>query len=50
MRAVNVLSLFKLIIPLTVSGSISEIVMVFVPSLTAFVVSQVLGGGKVLLI
>ena len=42
--------LFKIILPLTVSGVISGIVMVFVPSLTSFAISQILGGGKVLLI
>lgn len=41
---------FKIIVPLTVSGIISGIVMVFVPSLTSFAISQVLGGGHVLLI
>lgn len=41
---------FKIIIPLTLSGVISGIVMVFVPSLTSFAISQILGGGKVLLI
>lgn len=41
---------FKIIVPLTLSGVISGIVMVFVPSLTSFAISQVLGGGKVLLI
>ncbi len=41
---------FKIIIPLTLSGIISGIVMVFVPALTSFAVSQLLGGGKVLLI
>lgn len=41
---------FKIIVPLTVSGIISGIVMVFVPSLTSFAISQVLGGGQVLLI
>lgn len=41
---------FKIILPLTVSGIISGVVMVFVPSLTSFAVSQVLGGGQVLLI
>ncbi len=41
---------FKIILPLTVSGIISGIVMVFVPSLTSFAISQILGGGKVLLI
>lgn len=41
---------FKIIVPLTVSGIISGIVMVFVPALTSFAVSELLGGGKVLLI
>jgi len=41
---------FKIIFPLTISGVISGIVMVFVPSLTSFAISQILGGGKVLLI
>jgi spermidine/putrescine transport system permease protein len=46
----NVTIFFKIILPLTVSGIIIGIVMVFVPSLTSFAISQVLGGGKVLLI
>lgn len=46
----NFTILFKIIVPLTVSGIISGIVMVFVPSLTSFAISQILGGGKVLLI
>lgn len=41
---------FKIILPLTVSGIISGIVMVFVPTLTSFAMSELLGGGKVLLI
>ena len=41
---------FKIIIPLTLSGIISGVVMVFVPALTSFAVSELLGGGKVLLI
>lgn len=41
---------FKIIVPLTISGVISGIVMVFVPSLTSFAISQILGGGKILLI
>lgn len=41
---------FKIIVPLTISGVISGIVMVFVPSLTSFAISQILGGGKVLMI
>ena len=46
----NVTIFLKIILPLTVSGIISGIVMVFVPSLTSFAISQVLGGGHVLLI
>lgn len=46
----NIIIFFKIILPLTVSGIISGIVMVFVPSLTSFAISQVLGGGQVLLI
>ena len=46
----NITIFFKIILPLTVSGIISGIVMVFVPSLTSFAISQVLGGGHVLLI
>lgn len=46
----NFIILIKIIIPLTLSGIISGIIMVFVPSLTSFVISDLLGGGKVLLI
>lgn len=46
----NVTIFFRIIVPLTVSGIISGVVMVFVPSLTSFAISQVLGGGQVLLI
>ena len=46
----NVTIFFKIILPLSVSGIISGIVMVFVPSLTSCAISQVLGGGHVLLI
>ena len=41
---------FKIILPLTMSGVISGIIMVFVPALTSFAISDLLGGGKVLLI
>jgi spermidine/putrescine transport system permease protein len=37
-------------VPLSISGIISGITMVFVPSLTTFVISDLLGGGKILLI
>lgn len=40
----------KIIFPLSLPGVISGITMVFVPSLTEFVVPNILGGGKVLLI
>lgn len=40
----------KIILPLSVPGVISGITMVFVPALTTFVISDLLGGGKILLI
>jgi len=40
----------KIILPLSIPGVISGITMVFVPSLTTFVISTILGGSKVLLI
>ena len=36
--------------PLSIPGIISGITMVFVPSLTTFVISDLLGGSKILLI
>lgn len=42
--------LSRIIIPLSVPGIISGITMVFVPSLTTFVISDILGGSKILLI
>ena len=42
--------LFKILIPLSVPGIVSGITMVFIPSLTTFVIPNMLGGGKVLLI
>lgn len=41
---------FKIALPLTVPGIISGITMVFVPALTTFVISNLLGGSKILLI
>lgn len=41
---------FKITLPLTVPGVLSGVVMVFVPALTSFVISNLLGGGKILLI
>lgn len=40
----------KVTLPLTVPGIISGITMVFVPSLTTFAISTILGGSKILLI
>ncbi len=40
----------KIILPLTLPGVISGITMVFVPALTTFVISDLLGGRKILLI
>lgn len=40
----------KIIFPLSVPGLLSGIVMVFVPSMTSFVISDILGGGKLQLI
>ena len=42
--------LAKVIVPLSVPGIVSGVTMVFVPSLTTFAVSNMLGGGKVNLI
>lgn len=40
----------KIIFPLSIPGVISGITMVFVPALTTFVISKMLGGSKILLI
>ena len=44
------LVLRKVIIPLSLPGIVSGVTMVFVPSLTTFAISNMLGGGKVNLI
>jgi spermidine/putrescine transport system permease protein len=41
---------FRIILPLSVPGIISGVTMVFVPALTTFVISTLLGGSKILLI
>ncbi len=43
-------TLRKIIFPLSMPGVVSGIIMVFVPSLTTFAISDILGGGKMLLI
>ncbi len=40
----------KIIFPLSIPGVISGITMVFIPALTTFVISKILGGSKILLI
>lgn len=42
--------LFDILLPLSVPGIASGVTMVFVPSLTTFVISNMLGGGKINLI
>ncbi len=46
----NVQVFTKITLPLTIPGIISGITMVFIPALTTFVISKLLGGSKVLLI
>lgn len=43
-------TLRRVLVPQSVAGIVSGVTMVFVPSLTTFVVSDILGGGKVALI
>lgn len=46
----SVHTFFRIILPLSIPGIISGITMVFVPALTTFVISTLLGGSKILLI
>ena len=46
----SVQTFWKVIFPLSIPGVISGITMVFVPALTTFVISSLLGGSKILLI
>lgn len=46
----SVYTFIRIILPLSVPGIISGITMVFVPALTTFVISALLGGSKLLLI
>ena len=41
----NVQTLFRVVLPLSASGIISGVTMVFVPSISTFYISQKLGGG-----
>lgn len=40
---------FRVVLPLSVSGIVSGVTMVFIPSTTTFAISQLLGGGKTML-
>ncbi|MCI9345693.1 MAG: ABC transporter permease [Lachnospiraceae bacterium] len=46
----HVYTFIRIILPLSIPGIISGITMVFIPALTTFVISSLLGGGKLLLI
>ncbi len=46
----SIQTFLKIIFPLSIPGVISGISMVFIPALTTFVISKILGGGKILLI
>ena len=46
----NIKVLFKVILPLSVPGIVSGITMVFVPAISTFIISRMLGGGSNLLI
>lgn len=46
----NLQTFMKITFPLSIPGVVSGITMVFVPALTTFVISNLLGGSKVLLI
>lgn len=46
----NFLVLFKVLIPLSINGITTGITMVFVPSISTFIISRMLGGGSNLLI
>jgi spermidine/putrescine transport system permease protein len=44
------MTFMRVILPLSVPGIVSGITMVFIPALTTFVISNMLGGGKINLI
>ena len=46
----SVQTFFQVIFPLSIPGVISGITMVFIPAMTTFVISNLLGGSKILLI
>ena len=46
----NVKTMFKVVVPLSMPGIMSGITMVFVPAISTFIISRMLGGGSNLLI
>jgi spermidine/putrescine transport system permease protein len=47
----NTLSVFrKLVVPMSLPGVLSGVMMVFVPAVSTFVISQLLGGGMVMML
>ena len=46
----SVHTFFRILLPLSMPGIVSGITMVFIPALTTFVISDLLGGSKILLI
>lgn len=46
----NAQTFYKVILPLSMPGVLTGIVMVFMPALTTFLITKLLGGGKVMLI
>ena len=43
----NAQTMFRVVVPLTMSGVVSGVTMVFVPSISTFYISQKLGAGKI---
>ena len=43
----NLQTLFRVVVPMTASGVVSGVTMVFVPSISTFYISQKLGAGKI---
>ena len=50
LEATELYTFRKIIFPLSLPGVVSGVIMVFVPALTTFVISDLLGGSKILLI
>ena len=46
----SVQTFFQILLPLSMPGIVSGVTMVFIPALTTFVISDLLGGSKILLI